>query len=291
MGITAELKYAFRQGSMLHRLIYLNLGVFVIVTLVRTGLWLFQIHDLSFVDWFSVPASTSELLMYPWTVLTYMFFHIDFLHILFNLLWLYWFGKIFLEYFDEKMLLVTYLMGGIFGALFFIGAYNVFPAFDSFISFSRLLGASASIIAIVVTLAFFVPNHVIHIVLIGPVRIKYVALISVLLYVIGISSSNPGGNLAHLGGAFWGMIYGLGLRNGKNYGRGVENLLSALKSPFRTKNKLRVSYRSMNNHEYNAMKNDEKKEIDRILDKIGRSGYDSLSKDEKEVLFRAGKKN
>ncbi|MDP4204653.1 MAG: rhomboid family intramembrane serine protease [Bacteroidota bacterium] len=291
MGITAELKYAFRQGSMLHRLIYLNLGVFVIVTLVRTGLWLFQIHDLSFVDWFSVPASTSELLMYPWTVLTYMFFHIDFLHILFNLLWLYWFGKIFLEYFDEKMLLVTYLMGGIFGALFFIGAYNVFPAFDSFISFSRLLGASASIIAIVVTLAFFVPNHVIHIVLIGPVRIKYVALISVLLYVIGISSSNPGGNLAHLGGAFWGMIYGLGLRNGKNYGRGVENLLSALKSPFRTKNKLRVSYRSMNNHEYNAMKNEEKKEIDRILDKIGRSGYDSLSKDEKEVLFRAGKKN
>ena len=152
------------------------------------------------------------------------------------------------------------------------------------------MGASASVIAIVTALAVHAPNHTIHLLFIGPVRMKYIALISVLLYVIGISSTNAGGNLAHLGGAFYGMIYILQLRRGFDPAKGVTWLLNRVKKIFSPKPKVKVSYRKpVSDFEYNKVKNQDQERMNEILEKISKSGYGSLSKEEKEILFKMGK--
>ncbi|MBL7973039.1 MAG: rhomboid family intramembrane serine protease, partial [Prolixibacteraceae bacterium] len=155
---------------------------------------------------------------------------------------------------------------------------------------SRLLGASASVIAIVTALAVHAPNHTIHLMFIGPVKMKFLALFSVLIYVIGISSTNAGGNLAHLGGAFGGVIYLFQLRRGIDPGKGIGRLASALKSIVAPKPKVKITYRKPTDDiEYNRQKNQDKNRMNEILEKISKSGYDSLSKEEKEILFRMGK--
>ncbi|MDP2334997.1 MAG: rhomboid family intramembrane serine protease [Bacteroidota bacterium] len=293
MNLFAEIKESFHEGSALTRLIYINLAVFLLFGLVRVLFFLggngdtFQEWVLA---WFALPANFSMLISRPWTLLTYMFLHFEFLHILFNLLWLYWMGQIFLGYFDQGKLITIYLLGGITGGIFYVAGYNSFPVFSEIVADSRLLGASASVIAIVTALAMYVPNHTIHLMFIGPVKMKYIAVFSVLLYVIGISSTNAGGNLAHLGGAFWGVIYILQLRRGIDPGKGINRLLSGLKKAFAPKPKVTISYRKpVDDIEYNRMKNRDKTLMNEILEKISKSGYDSLSKEEKEILFRMGK--
>jgi hypothetical protein len=221
-----------------------------------------------------------------------MFLHFDFLHILFNLLWLYWMGQIFLGYFDQGKLITIYLLGGITGGIFYVAGFNSFPVFAQIVTDSRLMGASASVIAIVAALAIHAPNHTLHLMFIGPVRMKYIALFSILLYVISISSSNAGGNLAHLGGAFWGMIYIFQLRRGIDVGKGMNRLFSGISKIFKPHPKVKVAYRKpkpADDIEYNRQKNQDKIRMNQILEKISKSGYDSLSKEEKEILFRMGK--
>jgi len=293
MNLFDEIKESFREGSALTRLIYINLGVFFLIKIIYTIFFLggnagiFQEWAFS---WLALPADFGTLASRPWTLITYMFLHFDFLHILFNLLWLYWMGQIFLGYFNEDKLISIYLLGGISGGLFYVAGFNLFPAFSGFVVDSRLLGASASVIAIVTALAVHSPNHTIHLMFIGPVRMKYLALFSVLLYVIGISSTNAGGNLAHLGGAFWGVIYVFQLRKGIDPGRGIHWLLAALKNLAKPKPKVTISYRKpVDDIEYNRQKNRDQVRMNEILEKISKSGYDSLSKEEKEILFRMGK--
>lgn len=293
MNLLDEIKESFREGSALTRLIYINLGVFLLFGLVRVLFFLsgngdtFQEWVLA---WFALPADFGTLASRPWTLLTYMFLHFDFLHILFNLLWLYWMGQIFLGYFDQGKLITIYLLGGITGGLFYVAGYNSFPVFSGMVADSRLLGASASVIAIVTALALHAPNHTLHLMFIGPVKMKYIALFSILMYVIGISSTNAGGNLAHLGGAFWGMIYILQLRSGIDPGKGISRLISGIIKPFIPKPNVKVSYRKpVDDLEYNRQKNQDKTRMNEILEKISKSGYDSLSKEEKEILFRMGK--
>lgn len=291
MNVFDEIKESFRKGSVLTRLIYINLAVFLIVGIVKVFYFLFLSKaEFPLIDWLAMPADIQTLASRPWTLLTYMFLHFDFLHILFNLLWLYWMGQIFLTYFDQAKLLATYLLGGLFGGLFYIIGYNYFPVFADSLMNSRLLGASASVIAIVIALAVQAPNHTIYLMFIGPVRIKYIALFSVLLYVIGISSTNAGGNLAHLGGAFWGMTYILMLRRGFDVSKGVTGISNSLKKLFAPKPKVKVTYRKPTNDiDYNRMKNQEQERMNQILEKISKSGYGSLSKEEKEILFKMGK--
>ena len=199
-------------------------------------------------------------------------------------------GQIFLGYFDQGKLIAIYLLGGISGGLFYIIGYNFFSVFSDNLVNARLLGASASVVAIVMALAMYAPNHTIHLMFIGPVKMKYIALISILLYVIGISSTNAGGNLAHLGGAFWGMIYILQLRRGIDAAKGVNWLLNSLKKIFTPQPRVKVSYRKpVNDIEYNRMKNQDQARMNEILEKISKSGYGSLAKEEKEILFRMGK--
>ncbi|HEX7583599.1 MAG TPA: rhomboid family intramembrane serine protease [Prolixibacteraceae bacterium] len=293
MNLLDEIKESFREESALTRLIYINLGVFLLIR-ITLAIFFLSGNGGTFEEWvknyLALPSNFDTLASRPWTLLTYMFSHIEFLHILFNLLWLYWMGQIFLGYFDQGKLITIYLLGGITGGLFYVAGYNSFPVFSQFVHDSRLLGASASVIAIVTALAVHAPNHTLHLMFLGPVKMKYIALFSVLMSVIGISSTNAGGNLAHIGGAFWGVIYVLQLRRGIDPGKGINKLLSGIKQLFTPKPKVKLSYRKpVDDIEYNRMKNQDKFRMNEILEKISKSGYDSLSKEEKEILFRMGK--
>ncbi len=291
MGIWEELKYNIRHGTMLSRLIFINVGVFLILRVIHLFYFLAGVPSFPLVGWFSLPASLSLLTKMPWTVITYMFLHFDLWHVLFNLLCLYWFGKIFLDYFDGAKLLSVYILGGICGAIFFVLGYNLFPVFRGIVHESMLLGASASIFAILVALAFFVPNHRVDVLLIGPVRIKYIALVFIVLYVVGISTSNSGGNVAHIGGAFWGMVYVYGLKRGKNYGHWIGDFFEWV--GFRTLQRKRMSVtfrQGRKDFDSSGLGTAQQKEVDRVLDKIGRSGYESLTRGEKDLLFKTGKK-
>jgi len=219
-----------------------------------------------------------------------MFLHFEFLHILFNILWLYWFGRIFLEYHNQKKLLSVYVLGGILGGVFYILAYNLFPVFQKSVPSSQLLGASASVIAIVIAISVYVPNHTLNLMFIGPVKIKWIAVVSVLLYIIGLSGNNAGGDFAHLGGAFWGWLYMSQLMKGRNIASSFDSFSDNVFTWFKPRKKLNVKYgKTHREYEYNREKKQKQEEINKILDKIGKSGYDSLTKEEKEMLFKMGK--
>jgi membrane associated rhomboid family serine protease len=289
MDIWADIKRTFIEGSVLTRLIYLNLGLFLLVKLAGVIFYLAN-QPLFMIEWLSVPSDLDILVRRFWTPVTYMFLHSGFLHLLFNILGLYWFGKLFLYYFEGDKLLSVYLMGGIAGALFYVIAFNIFPAFSSINAF--LLGASASVFAILVAVAVYDPNKEIHLFFIGRFQLKYVALFYVVLSIIGISASNPGGNLAHLGGAAWGWFYIVQLGKGKDYGASIVRWLDKIAEWFKPKSRMKVTFKQppKDDYEYNRQKNIKQEEINRILDKIAESGYESLTKKEKEILFKQGGK-
>jgi len=291
MGIIDEIKLSFKNGTYLTKLIYINIALWVIVRLVFVGYKLSGADSTQILGWLALPASFELFISRPWTILTYMFLHFDFLHILFNVLWLYWFGKIFLEYHNQQKLLSLYLIGGFAGGLAYMLAYNFIPVFEPRILDVQLLGASASVIAIVIAIAVYVPNHLIHLVFIGPVKIKWIAFISLLLYVINLSGDNAGGNFAHLGGALWGWIYMSQLIAGRNITSGFDRLTDTIFSWFRPRRKLKIKYNTANpDYEYNRKKGSQQEEINHVLDKIGKSGYDSLTFEEREILFQMGRK-
>lgn len=293
MDILGDIKRTFKEGSTLTRLIYINVGVFLILKIIGVFFYLAG-QPFSVAQYLAVPSVTSELLHRPWTLVTYMFLHEGFLHLLFNVLGLYWFGLLFLYHFEGEKLLSVYLLGGLVGAVFYVVAYNLFPAFESVNAL--LLGASASIFAVLVAVAFYDPNREIRLFLIGTFPLKYVAVFYVILSVIGISTSNPGGNIAHLGGAFWGWFYIHQLRHGKDMGSGlvkwINQLGISLGNAFKSKPKMKVTYKQppRDDHEYARQQHVQQEEINRVLDKIAKSGYDSLTKAEKELLFKQGGK-
>lgn len=290
MDIFQEIKQSFRTGSNLTRLIYINLAVFVFINLVKVVFFLFNLEAdfiSSVVNRLAVPAEITSLLKKPWTVFTYMFLHIGFIHILFNILWLYWFGRIFLEYFDGKKLISTYILGGLAGAALYIITFNAFPVFESALPVSVALGASASVLAIVIAISVYVPNYTIYLLFLGPVRLKYIALFTIILDIISIAGTNAGGHIAHLGGALFGWFYIYQLRKGKDISKGFNSIMDTLFAWFKPRKKMQVTYkRTSDDYEYNKKRVENQEVIDRILEKISRSGYDSLTKEEKEILFR-----
>jgi len=271
-----------RSGSKLNLLIGINIVVFLVInipaTIERTFFLsnLIQIHTD---DYLSLPAYLPKLLSRFWTPLTYMFMHAGWLHILFNMLWLYWFGQIFEEYLGKKRTLGLYLMGGLAGAFFFVASYNIIPAFThANAAYSGVMvGASASVMAIIVATATLLPNYTISLILIGPVRLKWLALFFVIIDFLGISGLNAGGEMSHLGGALVGYGYISQLQKGNDWIGNINKL-------FKGRPKLKVAAK---NTSKNPSALPRQEEVDIILDKISRSGYDSLSKQEKETLFRA----
>lgn len=304
--IAEEIKDSFKRGSTLTKLIYINLAVFVLVKLVfvlfflfKSGISEFQLKELYFQEaylkYLMLPASIGQLIYRPWSVITYMFLHFKFFHILFNLLWLFWLGRIFLKYLTEKQLVSTYILGGILGAVFFILSYNFFPGLKTEMENAQVLGASAAVTAIVIGICFYAPDYSIYIPFIGPVKIKYLALVYILSDVLQIASVNAGGYIAHLGGAVYGILFATRLKRGRDTGKFFDKLMDIVTSLFKPRNRMKVSYRKdakkMSDMEYNKTKAVNQQEIDRILDKIARSGYDSLSKSEKETLFKMSNKS
>ncbi|MDX2414482.1 MAG: rhomboid family intramembrane serine protease, partial [Bacteroidales bacterium] len=178
MNLIEELKVQFKSGSNLMRIIYINSAVFLLVAIVKMFAFLFRTPDIAdtLISFLAVPADLNELVRKPWTIFTYMFLHEGFIHLLFNMLWLYWFARIFLQYFDHKKLLNLYILGGLAGALVYIASFNLFPAFSEVTNISIALGASASVMAVVIAVATYVPNYSVRLFLFGQVKIKYIAI-------------------------------------------------------------------------------------------------------------------
>jgi membrane associated rhomboid family serine protease len=291
MGIWDEIKSTFRHGSNLTKLLYINGALFLIVKIIEmvgvlSSSPLFADKFLSFL---AVPAYLPALASRFWTPITYMFLHQGFIHLLFNLLWLYWFGKIFMHYLDQRKLVAVYLLGGLSGALLYIGFFNIFPVFSNSLPLSIALGASASVMAVVIAIAVWVPEYEIHLFLIGRVRLKYLALIIFLLTSVFDFSVNTGGKIAHIGGALFGFIYAVYLKKGVDLGVGINRIIDFFATLFKPKPKLSVKHRKppRDDYQYNKMKADNQSEINIILDKISKGGYDSLTKEEKHKLFSA----
>jgi membrane associated rhomboid family serine protease len=294
MGFWDDIKTTFRNGNNLTRLIYINIALFIIITIIGVIGFLLVNPEISnqTIRFLSVPSSLQTLLLRPWTLITYMFTHKELLHILVNLLWLYWFGKIFLEYLDQKKLVVVYLLGGIAGAFTYVLSYNIFPAFRGIVGESiPLLGASASVMAIVVSIATYIPDYTVYLFLLGRIKIKYIALGIFIFTSVMDFSVNSGGKLAHIGGALFGYIYILNYRRGHDIGSGVNKIIGFLVNLFKPARKLKVTHkRTADDFEYNKVKVDHQKEINKILEKISKGGYDSLTKAEKDILFRESEK-
>jgi len=294
MGIWDDIKSTFRKGSSLIKLIYINIGVFLIITI--TGIIGFLVVNPEIsgdaIRFLSVPSSVNGLLSKPWTLITYMFTHKEILHIAVNLLWLYWFGTIFLEYLDQKKLVAVYLLGGFSGALMYVLSYNIFPAFSAVVEESiPLLGASASVMAIVVSIAVYVPDYTVSLFLFGRVKIKYIALVIFILTSILDFSVNSGGKLSHIGGALFGYIYTLSYRNGRDLGRWLSRLIDYFATIFKPKTKMKVKYKRVpDDYEYNRKKKESQDRINKILEKISKGGYDSLTREEKDILFNESQK-
>ncbi|HAF29304.1 MAG TPA: rhomboid family intramembrane serine protease [Bacteroidales bacterium] len=292
MSVIDEIKSSFKSGSALIKLLYINIAVFLAVKIIGVIFFLLSVSPtFSLVSWLAVPTDLHNLIFKPWTIFTYMFLHQEFLHILFNMLWLYWFGQIFLSYFDDKKLLSVYLIGGLAGAFLYILSFNIFPVFNQSLPISYALGASASVIAIVVATSVYAPTHTIHLMFFGPVQLKYIAIVTIIIDILSIASSNSGGHIAHLGGALFGYFYIVQLRKGKNITKGFDHFMDKVFSIFKPRPKFKVSYKKPMSDverdiEYNKSKVETQKKIDEILDKIAKSGYDSLSKKEKETLFK-----
>lgn len=291
MSIWSEIKESFHRGTILTKLIYINVGVFVILRLLQLILMLSGSSPsaiMPVINWLSVPSAPAELIFKPWSLLTYMFLHFDFLHVLFNVLYLWWFGRLFLDLVGAGRLLLVYISGGLAGALLFIIGFNLLPALYPGSASALLLGASASVMAVLFTVARYRPDFTVYLFLIGPVKLKYLALGAFVIDLISIPTlNNTGGHLAHIGGALTGLYFGWKLPSDKSTellnraGQQVGNL-------FRKKSKMRVTHRRpLSDLEYNAQKVKNQKEIDRILEKIKTSGYASLTREEKKILFDA----
>lgn len=289
--IFTKLKDTFRSGNILAKLIYINVGLFILIRLAGVIFMLFNISSISFLQYLQIPSSPELLLYRPWTVFTYMFTHFDFLHILFNMLWLYWFGGLFLSFFSERQLGGLYILGGIAGAVLFMIAYNVFPYFQEVAASSYLMGASASVMAIVFAVSFYRKDLEINLLLIGRVKLIYLALFTFVIDLLAITSDNAGGHIAHIGGALFGIWFAMRIGKGKDLTAPMNRLIDWAVNLGKRKPKMRVTYkRPETDYEYNARKHRASVDLDSILDKLKRSGYESLSAEEKKKLFEASKK-
>ena len=289
-----NLKERFRQGNMLMQFIYINVGVFILVSVVQIGFLLFRQDISALLRYAELPASVSRFCTQPWSIISYMFMHAGVLHLLFNMLWLYWFGTLFMEFFSTKHLRGLYIFGGICGGLLYILAYNIFPLFIPMARYAYLVGASAAVLAIVAAVAYREPDHSINLLFIGELRLKYLALIVIGLDLLFINADNAGGHIAHLGGALAGLWFAWSLQKGNDLTKWINGFIdkttdlfqrkSALKKP---KMKARYGGKRQEDYDYNAEKKAQSDEIDRILDKLKKSGYESLTSEEKKALFNA----
>ena len=289
-----RIKQSFAEGNILTKLIYINVGIFLLVRLSIVCFQLFEIEPMAFFSYLQVPSSFVLFFHRPWTLLTYMFLHADFLHLLFNMLWLYWFGRMAMEFFNGRQLAGIYISGGVAGALMYMLAYNLFPYFRNREMVAFLMGASASVMAIVFAVSFYRKDYELQLMFIGRIRLLYLAFFAFIIDFLSITSDNAGGHIAHIGGALWGMLFAFRIRQGKDLtvylNRLIDRIVDIRKRRRPRMKVTRGGRRPETDQEYRARKQAESQALDAILDKLKRSGYESLSSEEKKTLFDASKK-
>lgn len=288
-----KIKYRYKTGDVLSKLIFINILVFLLIKITGIFFTLFKISGFDILSYLAVPSNPGECIKHFWTPITYMFVHEGFLHILFNLLWLYWFGRIFLQYFTGRTLGSLYILGGLAGALLYLIAFNTIPYYID-MGHNWMIGASAAVMAIVMAAAFYKPDVRLNLFLLGRIKIIYIALFAFILDFLSLDNvSNPGGHIAHIGGAIAGYIFATQYKKGKDITLWISKSIDKLANLFKKRKspKMKVSYRrSESDSDYNYRKHEEQKEIDAILDKLKQSGYNGLTKEEKRKLFNASKK-
>ena len=245
-------------------IILIKVLVFLIPLIINTILYLLNIKTLSFFNFFDLHPQINYLLKNIWTIMTYAFIHNDIYHIFWNMFILYFASEYFLNFFDEKKYIKTYFYGILFGGLFFVLSYNLFPVFKN--DFTTLIGSSAAVYSVLIFICSYFPNNKVNLILFN-IELKYIGIIYILLSLVQIPIENPGGNIAHLGGALWGYLYAMSIYN-NSFNINLKEII----------NKLKFS---------NLNKSENQKMIDSILDKISESGYESLTKKEKELLFKS----
>ncbi len=284
MSLIQKLQNKFKYANIVEKIISINVAVFVLIFTFNTLGFLFKTNG-SIADWFILPATFDGFISKPWTIITYGFIHVDFIHILMNLISLYFIGNLFVNYFTPKQFISFYILGTLFGGIVFLLSYNLFPVFANDVSNSVLLGASAGVSAIFIGLATYTPNYQFKIPLIGFVKLWHLAAIWVVLDIIQIPAGNAGGRLAHIGGALFGFLYvNQASTTEIAMWSKIKELFSIKRNPLKTvyKSKKAVQ-KKQTNTTYKQQK------INVILDKISKSGYDTLSKEEKDFLFKQGK--
>lgn len=288
MRFNDEIRVAFSGKNHLLVLLIINAAVFLVYSILNVSLFLTGSGGIRpVIEFIGLPSSLDLLLTRPWTLVTYMFVHFDFFHILFNLLVLFWTGRILSDHLSQKQLTSTYVLGGLMGGIAFFIITNLLPVLQSTSGPTFLIGASAGVLSIMVAAALLAPEYPVHLLLFGEIKLKYVAVGLVVLYVISIPNGNSGGHIAHLGGALAGFSYIKLRKHGIDIGRWIEYLLSIPENLKRGK-RIKVVHSSRQQKPTSHKQRDMDKQavIDNILDKISRSGYESLSKSEKETLFK-----
>ncbi|TMM31398.1 rhomboid family intramembrane serine protease [Polaribacter aestuariivivens] len=284
MSFIDTIKYKYKTGSIIDKLIYINIAVFAISLLITVISGLYKVNQNFLMDWFSLDDNVNEFLSKPWSIISYGFLHAGFIHLIFNMITLYFMGNFFIQYFTQKQALQFYILGTLFGGLFFILSQNYFPLFEDE-SYS-LVGASAGISAIILGITTYMPNYQVKIPLIGYVKLWHLTAIWLGLDIVGLIGPNAGGSFSHLGGSLFGFLYVNNASNKKidffgNFSKYFQKKEKPLKTVYKSAKKTTEKSKKTS---YNQ------EQIDTILDKISKSGYDTLTKSEKEFLFKQGKK-
>ena len=286
MSTLNRLQIKFKSFNVIEQIIVLNVGVFILSALfgaLKGDVWLIRYLEL--------PRDVFDLIYQPWSILTYGFVHYDFFHLLFNMLVLHYIARILFNLFQKRLILNIYLLGIIFGGMAYLLVYNLFD--DSYLkSVGVLVGASAGVRALLIFLCVYLPDNEVRILSFN-IKLLYIALVMIGFDFLGLVGANQGGNIAHLGGALLGYLYAVQFKNGKDLGSGFDKFVSGIVSVFKTKSPLKTVHKRASkssvtkSSEFSEL--NKQNQIDLILDKISKSGYESLTKEEKEFLFRAGK--
>jgi len=290
-----EFKNAFSRPNNGHvQLILINVAIFVIMAVIRVIALPSGMEDifLAIHDQFSIPPKITTFLQRPWTLISYAFMHdvYGILHILFNMIFLFWFGKLFIEYLGSAKLIALYVLGALAAGITYLLVFNTIPYFIQ-MDFPGMVGASGAVYAVMVAMATLMPDYTFFLLFLGPVRIKYIAAFYIFISFLGSVGANAGGNIAHLGGALMGYVYVKQLQAGINWGGWITSILTWFGNLFTPSPKVKVTYRKDGGAKRpSAAHGISQQEIDAILDKISEGGYESLSKEEREKLFKASKK-
>lgn len=283
------LRYQYTRLSIAEKLIVVNVAVFIVF---RLAAFLLAMRPWQLEGWLELPKDFFEFLTQPWSIVTYSFLHGGLWHLFFNMLMLFYVGRIFLNLYGTRRFVNVYFLGVILGGAFFLAAYNIFPAFYQ--SQSPLVGASAGVMAILIFVCTYIPGQEVRVFFFN-LKLWYIGAFFVLLDLVMIPmGDNPGGRIAHLGGALLGYLYARGAHQGRDLGAGFSRMLDALSGLFEKRKRkapLKTVYKKKSEGTSSADydKAARQRKIDGILDKISKSGYDSLSQAEKDFLFKAGK--